>query len=740
MKYLFFLIIIALSTTLSGQTKTFTREYSYNASEADSKITSREVALIQIKKILLEEISVYLQSNINIKKTEENNKVTELTEYEVQSVTAGITNLVILDEKWNGETYYIKAEIIVNVEDINNKIAALVTNNEELSNFVVLKQKADSAFAEIQKLKSDITAIKNEKEKLELKQNYSASISKFVLNDWIKKGRDYLRINDLANAEISFNKASSIDPNDDIPYIYLARLKEKEKKFDEAIAYYYKSAQIKNYRYILLIDLYIKLSRYNEAIEICKYIPQNEFVRTRDSYYIKLYRLTNQKEKAQIFYDSLLTENEDNPKAFRKLYSLMLEVGDYERALLLQKEISKEYENSKYSKNSYLNFSLLYSKLGNVDSSIAFSEKILNDFYPDTYINDSYKLEYTYKANQNIYFGFQYYPKEKYKNLENPYQKYYNMAIDFAKIYPYDPRYREQYEKDAILIALNPCNVVETKWRFEIRYEQQEIEKALNSNPNFFEAYLYLADTKLINYDRLYDKYEESMLYSLKAISIDSNNAWGYWSLGNAYYFKKEYEKATENYLTSIKLNGKLKEAYLNVGNAYESVGFNENAVKYYKNALQLDSNYLFATFNLGSIYLKIKDYTNAKIFFNRVLNINNTHILAYFGLANCLICENKYSEALMYYNKVLEIDKNNYEANILIGDLYLKQNLMDEAIKQYNLAIDICEYMGSAYERISRVYLIKGDYEKQIEYLKIAATSGDETAINYLKNNSIIF
>jgi len=55
------LFMLILSTN-SLFAKTFLRDYSYRASEADCKITARSIALNQVKTALLEEIGVYIET------------------------------------------------------------------------------------------------------------------------------------------------------------------------------------------------------------------------------------------------------------------------------------------------------------------------------------------------------------------------------------------------------------------------------------------------------------------------------------------------------------------------------------------------------------------------------------------------------------------------------------------------------------------------------------------------------
>ena len=64
-------LLLFLSGCLFATDKTFVREYTYQASDYDSKVTSRANALEQVKRLLLEEVSVFMKSEVDWTQTEE---------------------------------------------------------------------------------------------------------------------------------------------------------------------------------------------------------------------------------------------------------------------------------------------------------------------------------------------------------------------------------------------------------------------------------------------------------------------------------------------------------------------------------------------------------------------------------------------------------------------------------------------------------------------------------------------
>ena len=66
-----------------AETRTFIKEYTYQASEYDSKVTCRLLALEQVKRLLLEELGTYLESHTEVKNF-------QLTKDQIIVLTAGV--------------------------------------------------------------------------------------------------------------------------------------------------------------------------------------------------------------------------------------------------------------------------------------------------------------------------------------------------------------------------------------------------------------------------------------------------------------------------------------------------------------------------------------------------------------------------------------------------------------------------------------------------------------------------
>ena len=105
------LLLFVLQSHSFAEVTTYIKEYTYNASEVDNKVSSRVIAMREVKRLLLEELGTCLESIIEAKNF-------ELTKDQITSLTAGIVKTEIVDEKWDGHIYWIKTKIVADTDNI----------------------------------------------------------------------------------------------------------------------------------------------------------------------------------------------------------------------------------------------------------------------------------------------------------------------------------------------------------------------------------------------------------------------------------------------------------------------------------------------------------------------------------------------------------------------------------------------------------------------------------------------
>ena len=204
---IFILCLLAIS---SVQSKTYIRDYTYTASEADSKLSSRTIALDQVKVLLLQEIGTHIRQKINISK---NSDGRSYSSEDVEAITAGLTKVEILDEKWNGETYYLKAEINANTDRVLNALEEFRKDNSEESkkqldamkaNQLALKQSRE----EITELRQQLEDAKTQVQRDSVMASYSQKVDDLSTSDMVSKGYDSEQAGDYEDALYWYRKAA----------------------------------------------------------------------------------------------------------------------------------------------------------------------------------------------------------------------------------------------------------------------------------------------------------------------------------------------------------------------------------------------------------------------------------------------------------------------------------------------------------------------------------------------------
>ena len=165
------ILILTAGIYCNAENKTFIREYHYQAGESDSKISSRTKALTEVKRLLLEEIGVYLESYINYNEEKTENRISsQFLKKEIEQISAGITETSILEENWTGVEYYIKAEITVDPDDVIRQLNRSIEHRKASVVVDSLNMLLTEANASIKAKESEIASLRqsleNEQEKL----------------------------------------------------------------------------------------------------------------------------------------------------------------------------------------------------------------------------------------------------------------------------------------------------------------------------------------------------------------------------------------------------------------------------------------------------------------------------------------------------------------------------------------------------------------------------------------------
>lgn len=144
------LIILFLLISNSVLSQGYVKEYTYNASDNDSKIDARNNALTELKKQVVEEVGTLVSTQTDMI-NEDGEKNIRL---KTKVISECITKTEIIEESWNGYIYYVKAKIYINEKDAIKRLKEINFNYKDYyksersekidTNDKILKQKSEN--------------------------------------------------------------------------------------------------------------------------------------------------------------------------------------------------------------------------------------------------------------------------------------------------------------------------------------------------------------------------------------------------------------------------------------------------------------------------------------------------------------------------------------------------------------------------------------------------------------------
>ncbi len=256
------LIVILIPFSSFAQKKTFIKEYFYQASDEDSKNSSRVIAIREVKRLLMEELGSYLESHTEVRNF-------QLTRDQVTAITAGITSAEIMDEKWDGRTYWLKSKIVADPDDVARSIDSLRSDRQKTKELEDQKRRSEELLRENERLRNQLAEASQSKRE-ELKAVYDSNIKNLSASEWFEKGYS-LQITGNSNEAISaYNTAIELNPkyadaynNRGIAYHVLGKYERAVKDYNTAIELNSKYADAYNNRGIT----YHVLGKYEQAIK-----------------------------------------------------------------------------------------------------------------------------------------------------------------------------------------------------------------------------------------------------------------------------------------------------------------------------------------------------------------------------------------------------------------------------------------------------------------------------------------
>jgi len=367
---LFTIFILIPIHSAFAETKTFIKEYTYHAGDEDSRNSSRTIALREVKRLLLEELGTYLESQTEVKNF-------QMTKDQITTLTAGIVSTEVIEDTWDGKVYWLKAKIAANPQDVIKSIDSLVKNRKKVKELEEFRKKSEELLRENERLNKELKIAKGEK-KQEAEQAYKRNIDNLSAAEWFERGFGLVISGNHTDAVKAFNKAIELNPQDaqaynirGITYGILGNYQQEIKDFDKAIELNPRDAQAYYNRGVSYSNLGNRLQAikdYNRAIERN---PQD--AKTYYNRGISYHELGNYKQAIKDF-DKAIELNPQYTIAYNNRGVSYNEIGNHQAAI---KDFDKAIELNPKNTIAHNNRGATNIKRGNYQAAINDFDRII---------------------------------------------------------------------------------------------------------------------------------------------------------------------------------------------------------------------------------------------------------------------------------------------------------------------------------------------------------------------------
>ena len=213
MRHIFAIMIAALFLFYPSHGFTVVKEIvaegAYNMGDGETPSVAESRALLNAKRIALEQAGTYVESYTKVKNI-------QVTEDEIQVLASGIMEVEILDKKrtivGDGFRFWVKIKATVNPDRIQ-EMAKKVKEKSVIDDYKKIQEAYDKSQKEIEELKKQLAQAKDKKEKKKVEAKISDDERMFQANEWFDKGYQHYLNKEYDKAIEAYTSAIAINPN-----------------------------------------------------------------------------------------------------------------------------------------------------------------------------------------------------------------------------------------------------------------------------------------------------------------------------------------------------------------------------------------------------------------------------------------------------------------------------------------------------------------------------------------------
>jgi len=322
-------LISLLPHSADAETKTFIKEYTYHAGDEDSRNSSRTIALREVKRLLLEELGTYLESQTEVKNF-------QMTKDQITTLTAGIVSAEVIEDTWNGKVYWLKAKIAANPQDVIKSIDDLRKDVTKVKELEELRKRSEELLKENERLNKELKIAKGGKYQ-KAGQAYKRNVDNLSVTEWYERGYKLGISGNNTDAIKAYSMAIELNPQ--YANAYFAR----------------------GLNYVILGNNQQAVEDYNKVIKLD---PQDaKAYLHRGAAYFDL----GNYQQAIKDTNKAIELDPQNASAYLTRGSSYGNLGNYQQAI---KDINKAIELDPQDADAYFARGISYGKLGNAQRAI----------------------------------------------------------------------------------------------------------------------------------------------------------------------------------------------------------------------------------------------------------------------------------------------------------------------------------------------------------------------------------
>ena len=213
-----------------------------------------------------------------------------------------------------------------------------------------------------------------------------------------------------------------------------------------------------------------------------------------------------------------------------------------------------------------------------------------------------------------------------------------------------------------------------------------------------------------------------------KAIKSNSKDAVTYYSRGTVYSLTREFDLAIADYTKAIELNPEFAEVYVHRGAAYIDNNKVDLALKDYNKAMELKPDDPVTYVRRGIAYGRKGEIDTAIKNLGKAIELNPKFAEAYATRGAAYIDKKELDLAISDCTKAIELDPTDATVYCYRGRAYNEKGIFNEAIDDLTQAIKLDPHLAEAYLNRGNAYNGKEDFDEAISnYTKAIELDPDD-------------